>query len=90
MYKMAISGGADRLLVLWNPFSSRPLGQLAGHAAPLVAVAVNEREHQVISAAADKTIKVRLWLEASCTVQRSASSICKQTTIMQQKQDADN
>jgi hypothetical protein len=60
MYKMAISGGADRLLVLWNPFSSRPLGQLAGHVAPLVAVAVNEREHQVISAAADKTIKVRL------------------------------
>jgi hypothetical protein len=58
MYKMAISGGADRLLVLWNPFSSRPLGQLAGHVAPLVAVAVNEREHQVISAAADKTIKV--------------------------------
>ncbi|KAF6253190.1 WD40-repeat-containing domain protein [Scenedesmus sp. NREL 46B-D3] len=58
MHKMAVSGGADRLLVLWNPFSSRPLGQLAGHAAPLVAVAVNERHHQVISAAADKTIKV--------------------------------
>jgi hypothetical protein len=64
MYKMAISGGADRLLVLWNPFSSRPLGQLAGHVSPLVAVAVNEREHQVISAATDKTIKVRLFVPA--------------------------
>lgn len=58
VYKMAVSGGADRQLILWNPFSCRPLGSLSGHVAPLVAVALNERQHQVVSAAADKTIKV--------------------------------
>lgn len=58
MYKMAISGSADKQVMLWNPFSCRPMGTLTGHAAGIVAMTLNERDHQIITAAEDKTIKV--------------------------------
>jgi WD40 repeat protein len=53
------SGSADRRVLLFNPFSCRSLGVLEGHAAPVVCLASNERDMQLISAAADNTIKVR-------------------------------
>lgn len=58
MYKMAVSGSEDRSIILWNPFSCRPMGTLTGHAAGIVAMAVNEKDSQIISAASDKVIKV--------------------------------
>jgi WD40 repeat protein len=59
MLKVVASGGADRRVLLWNPFSCRMLGTLEGHTAPVVCLASNERDMQVISASADHTIKVR-------------------------------
>jgi hypothetical protein len=38
MYKMVVSGGLDKMLLLWNPYSCRPLGTMQGHAAPVVQV----------------------------------------------------
>eukprot|EP00775_Hariotina_reticulata_P006349 gene6349-6582_t len=68
-YKMVASGGEDCKLLLWNPFSCRPLGTLAGHAAALVSVTVNDRDHQVISADANKTIKAGDVVAASVQVE---------------------
>ncbi len=59
LFKLAASGGADRAVMLWNPFShGQPVARLLGHTAPLVALAADEHAHQLISLAADKVIKV--------------------------------
>lgn len=58
MLKVVASGGADRRVLLWNPFSCRMLGALEGHTAPVVCLASNEWDMQIISASADNTIKV--------------------------------
>ena len=57
-YKFICSGGQDRVIILWNPFSLKPLASLIGHAAPIVSVAVHDRGNQLISLSADKCIKV--------------------------------
>ncbi len=61
-FNMLATGGADRLLILWNPFSCKPLAQLTGHSAPIQRVTVNEENHQIISLSSDKVIKVGLML----------------------------
>lgn len=61
---MAVSGSEDKTVMLWNPFSCRPLGTLTGHAAGIVAMAVNEKESQILTAATDKTIKVRSGMDS--------------------------
>lgn len=58
MLKVLASGSSDRRVLLWNPFSCRTLGALEGHTAPVVCLASNERDMQIISAAADNTVKV--------------------------------
>lgn len=58
MLKVVASGSADKRVLLWNPFSCRQLGSLVGHAAPVVCLASNERDMQIMSAAADHTVKV--------------------------------
>jgi WD40 repeat protein len=60
LLKVIASGSADRKVLLWNPFSCRSLGTLDGHSAPVMCLASNERDMQIISAAADNTVKVRL------------------------------
>jgi len=58
MLKVVASGSGDKRVLLWNPFSCRVLGSLVGHNAPVVCLASNERDMQIISAAADLTVKV--------------------------------
>jgi WD40 repeat protein len=58
MLKVLASGSSDRRVLLWNPFSCRTLGTLEGHTAPEVCLASNERDMQIISAAANNTVKV--------------------------------
>jgi WD40 repeat protein len=58
MLKVLASGSSDRRVLLWNPFSCRTLGTLEGHTAPVVCLASNQRDMQIISAAADNTVKV--------------------------------
>jgi WD40 repeat protein len=44
--------------MLWNPFTGKALGQLVGHGASVLELRMNEDDHQLISLAADKTVKV--------------------------------
>ena len=59
-FKMAATGGADGLILLWNPYSGRPLATLAKHDAPLVGLCLSERDHVLISADTAKVVKVRV------------------------------
>lgn len=45
-------------IMLWNPFTGKALGQLVGHGASVLELRMNEDDHQLISLAADKTVKV--------------------------------
>ncbi|KAL6759826.1 quinon protein alcohol dehydrogenase-like superfamily [Haematococcus lacustris] len=56
-YKCIASGAQDKRVMLWNPFSQRPLATLHGHAASVQSVMVVD--NQVISVSSDKMIK--LW-----------------------------
>ena len=67
-YKFICSGGQDRLVILWNPFSLKPLASLIGHAAPVVSVAVHDRGNQLISLSADKCIKVHRPTQSTSTI----------------------
>jgi WD40 repeat protein len=59
IYKFVCSGAQDRKIILWNPFSQRPLAQLTGHATSVQQVLVNDKDNQIISLGSDKTVKVR-------------------------------
>eukprot|EP00210_Caulerpa_lentillifera_P000727 g704.t1 len=61
-YKFVCSGGQDRTLILWNPFSQKPLTTLLGHAAPILAITVHDTRNALISLSTDKCIKVVLCL----------------------------
>ena len=52
------SCGMERHVLIWNPFISKPIMKLEGHRTPLVDVIFNHNDNQVISLAADKTIKI--------------------------------
>ena len=58
IYKFVASGSLDRRIVLWNPFSQKPLAVLAGHNAAVTQVLVNDRDNQIISLSTDRTVKV--------------------------------
>lgn len=57
-YKFVCSGGQDRRVILFNPFSQKPLATLLGHNAGIIEVAINDRENQIISLSSDKCVKV--------------------------------
>ena len=44
---IARSGGQDRKIILWNPFSQKPLAQLNGHPTSVQQVLVNDKDNQV-------------------------------------------
>ena len=50
------SGGQDRKIILWNPFSQKPLAQLNGHPTSVQQVLVNDKDNQVRLAAAQTLI----------------------------------
>jgi WD40 repeat protein len=76
LFRVLASGGADGRVTLWNPFSCRPLGALAGHAAPLVGLVDNEADMQLVSASEDGVVKV--W--------DLRNQQCLQTLQLQQQQ----
>ncbi|KAJ9527074.1 hypothetical protein QJQ45_025214, partial [Haematococcus lacustris] len=62
-YKCIASGAQDKRVMLWNPFSQRPLATLHGHAASVQSVMVVD--NQVISVSSDKMIKAALAAAAA-------------------------
>lgn len=77
-YKFVCSGGQDRRVILFNPFSQKPLATLLGHNAGVIEVAINDRENQIVSLSSDKCLKVNysfvglILLDASCKLYLSA------------------
>lgn len=57
-YKFFASGGLDRQIIIWNPYTQMAMNYLQGHNAPVVDVQVNEAQHQLISMSVDKVVKV--------------------------------
>ena len=57
-YKFLASCGMDRLVILWNPITRRPLHTLAGHTSAVQDVLILEEKHQILSLSVDKQIKV--------------------------------
>ena len=56
--KLIVSSGPEREISLWNPFISQPLALLSGHLTPIVGIAFNPQDNQVISMSADKCVKI--------------------------------
>lgn len=65
-HKFFASGGADRVIILWNPYTQKAMNQLHGHNAPVLDVLVNEAQHQLISMSQDKVVKVWDILNYQC------------------------
>ena len=57
-YKFLASCGMDRLVILWNPITRRPLHTLTGHTSAVQDVLILEEKHQILSLSVDKQIKV--------------------------------
>jgi WD40 repeat protein len=57
-YKFFASGGLDRQIVIWNPYTQRSITSLQGHNASIMDVLVNEAQHQLVSLSVDKVVKV--------------------------------
>eukprot|EP01012_Entosiphon_sulcatum_P043513 TRINITY_DN5785_c0_g1_i1.p1 TRINITY_DN5785_c0_g1~~TRINITY_DN5785_c0_g1_i1.p1 ORF type:complete len:1237 (+),score=171.78 TRINITY_DN5785_c0_g1_i1:705-4415(+) len=57
--KVLASCGAERHIFIWNPFISKPVFKLEGHAAPMVSVVFNETGQTLLSMCSNKVIK--LW-----------------------------
>lgn len=57
-YKFFASGGLDRQIVIWNPYTQKAMNSLQGHNASIMDVLVNEGQHQLISLSVDKVVKV--------------------------------
>jgi len=76
-YNIFCSGGVERVISLWSPFVSKPVGSLIGHASSIQQVLTNERQNQIVSLGSDKT--VRVWdvrnLKCVCTLQDNMSHI---------------
>eukprot|EP00930_Biecheleria_cincta_P037482 TRINITY_DN25736_c0_g1_i1.p1 TRINITY_DN25736_c0_g1~~TRINITY_DN25736_c0_g1_i1.p1 ORF type:complete len:1103 (-),score=189.58 TRINITY_DN25736_c0_g1_i1:90-3398(-) len=65
-HKFFASGGADRVIILWEPYTQKAINQLNGHNAPVLDVLVNEAQHQLISMSQDKVVKVWDILNYQC------------------------
>ena len=48
-YRFVVSGGADKSLCVFNPFSGNRQAAMSGHQATVTHVGVNDADHQVIS-----------------------------------------
>eukprot|EP00929_Paragymnodinium_shiwhaense_P117445 TRINITY_DN8801_c0_g1_i2.p1 TRINITY_DN8801_c0_g1~~TRINITY_DN8801_c0_g1_i2.p1 ORF type:complete len:1148 (-),score=306.96 TRINITY_DN8801_c0_g1_i2:362-3805(-) len=57
-YKFFASGGLDRHVIIWNPYTQKAMNYLQGHNAAVLEVLVNESQHQLISLSVDKVVKV--------------------------------
>eukprot|EP00439_Symbiodinium_sp_Y106_P039795 s4865_g4.t2 len=65
-YKFFASGGSDRQIIIWNPYTQKAMNYLQGHNAPVLDVLVNEKQHQIISMSVDKVVKVWDILNYQC------------------------
>ncbi|CAJ1394642.1 unnamed protein product [Effrenium voratum] len=65
-YKFFASGGSDRQIIIWNPYTQKAMNYLQGHNAPVFDVLVNESQHQLISMSVDKVVKVWDILNYQC------------------------
>ena len=54
--KFMASCGTSRRVLMWDPYSLSSMGELEGHVAPVVALAVDDERARVISVALDKVI----------------------------------
>eukprot|EP00760_Papus_ankaliazontas_P025580 PhM_4_TR2799/c0_g1_i1/m.22136 len=58
-HRIAASCAADRVVYVWNPFMERkPIFALEGHNAPMVNVAFNSSQHQIVTMSSDKVVKI--------------------------------
>lgn len=57
-HKFLVTGGMDRTIMLWNPYSPKAMASITGHNATVCDVIVNSDENQIISLSVDKCIKV--------------------------------
>lgn len=48
-HRIIVSGGADKTVCLFNPFSGKKQATLEGHRAGVSDVMVNDKDHQIIS-----------------------------------------
>eukprot|EP00892_Ulva_mutabilis_P006535 jgi/Ulvmu1/4253/UM193_0001.1 len=58
LHRVFVSGGADKTVCLFNPFSGKKQAALEGHSATISDVLVNDSDHQIISLSLDKVVKV--------------------------------
>ena len=49
LHRCIISGGADKSVCLFNPFSGKKQATLEGHRAGVCDVMMNDKDHQIIS-----------------------------------------
>jgi WD40 repeat protein len=49
LHRIIVSGGADKTVCLFNPFSGKKQATLEGHRAGVSDVMVNDKDHQIIS-----------------------------------------
>lgn len=49
LHRVFVSGGADKTVCLFNPFSGKKQAALEGHSATISDVLVNDADHQIIS-----------------------------------------
>ena len=57
-YNFIASCGLERNVLLFNPFTGKSVGTLAGHSASVCDVIVNEADNQLISLSMDKVVKI--------------------------------
>lgn len=57
-WNLFATGGADRVVRIWDDASCKQLELCKGHTAPVVQVICNPTDGQILSVASDKTIKV--------------------------------
>ena len=76
-FNVFATGGVERVISLWSPFVSKPVGVLQGHASSIQQIICNERHNQIISLGSDKT--VRVWdvrnLKCVCSLTDNNSHI---------------
>mmetsp|Transcript_23156 Transcript_23156/g.51119 ORF Transcript_23156/g.51119 Transcript_23156/m.51119 type:complete len:1075 (+) Transcript_23156:90-3314(+) len=57
-FKFFASGGLDRQIIIWNPYTQKAMNFLQGHNASILDIKVNEGQSQLISLSVDKVVKV--------------------------------
>lgn len=57
-HKLIVSGGLEREVVVWNPYTCKPVVSLEGHQAGIARVEVNSEFEQIISLSIDGVTKV--------------------------------